>query len=212
MKIRKIQITRLLQNVMESYNAFTTVESLDRKVEAWYDKLQYQNEEFVSKAFYYWHGAKMPTAIDILKKCFEINSSRENEHTTKHLMVCDYSKYSHDWEDECETSKFLCDNNNPKEDSRSFNDFYFDENSLVSENDKFILSRILVCRFHEKKIKSIFSKNEYQRKTFKDIVDYHISYKEKYYINDQEWYKIPSSRIIDLRDMIKDLTTKIMVQ
>lgn len=103
MKIRKVQLARLLKNMMEAYNAFTTDESLASKTEGWYDKLQYQDEEHVSKSFYYWNGAKMPTAIEILKKCFDMRTSDKNDPNKKEPcnFVCEYNKFIQS-EEECE--------------------------------------------------------------------------------------------------------------
>ena len=183
MKIRKIQITRLLQNVMESYNAFTTVESLDRKVEAWYDKLQYQNEEFVSKSMNNWHAAKMPTAIDILKKCFEMKTVHETEHAT-HSVLCQYSNYSHAWEEECDISKSLCHNNWNEDEKNNINLGNVDLNGQV----------FMVCSFHRRKLRAIFENSE----SCKMIVDGLMANKKQ-------------NSISDLHSLTKKLTTKIMV-
>ena len=181
MKLRKIHLIRLLQSMMESYNAFTSVESLDRKADAWHDKLQYQNEEFVTKAMSDWHGAKMPTAIDILKKCFELNNVRESEYVT-HNLVCEYYKHSHAWEEECEISKSLCHNRWNEEEKNNINLCNFDLNGNV----------FMVCSFHRRKLMAIFENSE----SCKFIVEGLMANKKQ-------------STHIDLYKTTKDLTNKI---
>lgn len=183
MKIRKIQLLRLLQNIMESYNAFTTVESLDRKVEAWYDKLQYQNEEFVSKAMNNWHASKMPTAIDILKKCFEMNTVRETEFSTNNL-ICEYSKHSHAWEEECDISKSLCHNNWNEDEKNNINLGNVDLNGQA----------FMVCCFHRIKLRSIFEPDENSRILVESLMASKMQ-----------------NNASNLYSLTKDLATKLMV-
>ena len=104
--IKSQQLVPMLQNLMESYNAFTTVESLVRKSEAWFEKLQYQNIDILRNAMQKWDGSKMPTAVDILKKCFEMHVSNKNDNNHKETcnFVCEYNKFFQS-EEECEFFK-----------------------------------------------------------------------------------------------------------
>lgn len=178
MKVRKIQLLRLLQTMMESYNAFTTVESLDRKVEAWYDKLQYQNEEFVTKVMNNWNGTKIPTAVEILKKCFDLHAEQKNSYPVSDL-ICEYSKYSHGWEDECEVSKSLCKNHDPEKSNCDLISVELNENIFT------------VCWFHNKKIRSIFSTSEYEIESNKIFVDGIMSARKISSSTIEEWFKRP---------------------
>jgi hypothetical protein len=190
MKLRKVQLIRLLKNMIESYNVFTNDESLERKADAWYDKLQYQNEEFVTKVMNNWHGTKMPTAIDILKKCFELNIVRETEYSANNKLVCEYPNYSHQWEnEESEISKSMCYHNLRERDRNN-------ESLMTCAVNERIIT---VCWFHEKKIKSFILTNEESKNMYKNIV-----------LDLMEGKKQRNAS--NLYSLTKDLATKLMVQ
>jgi len=161
MKLSKIQqLIPILQNLMESYNVFTNLESLERKAEAWFEKLQGYDSDSIKNYIREWDGIKMPTAIDILRKCREINKSEEDvSHVMSSELMCEYHKFTIA-NDECEISKSQCKNNYPEKNKSDF------VRIIVNGGN------VTVCYWHEQIMRSKFMDD----KRSKDFVDGVISF------------------------------------
>lgn len=158
MKLTKIQqLIPILVNLMECYNAFISVESLERKSEAWFEKLQWCDIDSIKIAIKEWDGTKMPTAVDIFKKC------RETKHTSKNVsqlldddLICEYHKFTIS-NDECDISKSQCKNNCSEKNKSDF--FKINVNG----------GNVIVCYWHNHVMQSKFG-NDAHSKIFIDRV------------------------------------------
>lgn len=150
MKLCKIQqIMPLLQNLMESYNVFTNVEALERKAEAWFEKLEGNDLDIISNVIKNWSGTKMPSSVDVLKKCIESKVFNKNEKTAN-SMICEYGKI-HNIEDECEISRSHCENN--AYEKKDFNLMNIELNGKV----------YMVCYWHKRRLQATFENNPYAK-------------------------------------------------
>ena len=95
----------MIQDLLETYNEFSNLESLRRKADVWYEKLKDQENDRVRKVMAEWSGSKMPTVLEVLAKC---RSFEKAKILPAGELICRYMDYGD--VDECLASRHLCAN------------------------------------------------------------------------------------------------------
>jgi hypothetical protein len=99
----------MIQDLMRSYNQFITPESLKEMHQAWFVKLEHQENHIVKIVMERCDDEKMPNAGQILSRCKKFSiKSNDDIPLTSNEMRCHYIDYGDT--DECEVSRYLCSN------------------------------------------------------------------------------------------------------
>lgn len=104
MKLNKLEFSQMMKNMLVAYNQFFSSEDLESRVEAYYEKLQWQPTLVLQKVMKGLTEEKMPNAAQLLKKCLDYKFEiQKNTPMLPSEQLCRYSRQG-----ECATSRWLC--------------------------------------------------------------------------------------------------------